>query len=496
MITDLPSIREVRCSLVSEVENSLNYDFLEYRERRRKPMSLSLLKEALIYYFSFIIYEKEKSFKAGIYKSDFEKPEYKDGDILTGSGIFYSAEDTGIDVFIDETLKISNQRIEVKTLYQVKFSEIFYEHSPQPLQQMIDIAKSKIDLEDPDTQKAEKEGKKYLDSLIKNNLNRALIRWGESRGQTAREFVHSSFRNKIQEVIKKMIQSEDLIQESNGCYSKTRSLNQIFQEGENRFSFNQSQNRVFEELLSIVHEFEQDMIGVSNQEQIELQIRRDQGENVNAPQIFRSDKLEEIFKKLFDYKIENDSIGLSDNNIYEIFQVAIERYTGTSQLTNHISSDTEGRQIDNSEFHKFLQEDNSPEFIETFIDDGKKSELLSGFEQLENRIEIVAYYCLLEAHELAEIEPCKFYDQNDENNFCSIDTLDERKSKELMNFISKVFGISLDKEKIQSIQTSLETSLLGVAGEPTLEEEKEAFIEEMKLIILDEYFSKHIKAEE
>ena len=138
-------------------------------------------------------------FNAGIYNADFRSPEFinKEGDLI-GSGYYYSVEPTGIELIekTQELFKSQNENVYVEVpLLSLKASEVVEEYAPENYQQLIDNTIGAFPNYDDEE---EMESRKRFNYLVSQNIERALIRYGESREQTSRELIHSNFRKRVE----------------------------------------------------------------------------------------------------------------------------------------------------------------------------------------------------------------------------------------------------------------------------------------------------------
>jgi len=206
--------REIITSTLNEITKSLQFQSLDSRTKRNSQF-LEYFLQSVIYYFS---YEEILKFNAGIYNADFRTREFFDEeDNPLGSGYYYSVEPTGIELILKtkELFESENESIPVQVpLLCLKASEIIEEYAPENFQQLIDNTIGSF----PDYETTEElESRKRFNYLVSQNIERALIRYGESREQTTRELIHNNFRKRVEAVLKSL--PGIVINEDNKYYS-------------------------------------------------------------------------------------------------------------------------------------------------------------------------------------------------------------------------------------------------------------------------------------
>ena len=278
----LPQRREIITSTLSEVINSTLFNSLDQRIKRNKA-SLEYLLQSITYYFS---YDEILKFNAGIYNADFRNSEFinNEGDLI-GSGYYYSVEPTGIELIekTQELFKSQNENVYVEVpLLSLKASEVVEEYAPENYQQLIDNTIGAFPNYDDEE---ELESRKRFNYLVSQNIERALIRYGESREQTSRELIHSNFRKRVEVVLKSL--PGIIISEDSTHYSLNKKAKKFLDES-SRILNTEEKRVLLQKLENELKKFDSFKKGISREELTEAQIRKDQGEEVNAPQIYRS----------------------------------------------------------------------------------------------------------------------------------------------------------------------------------------------------------------
>ena len=439
--------REIITSTLEEVINSLSFSELDSRVKRTKP-SLEYLLHSMTYYYS---YAQILKFNAGIYNTDFQNEKYFDerGNLIS-SGLYYSIDSTGIEL-IKETEKLFDSDnesvlIEVPEIC-LKASEIVEDYAPENYQELID---NTIGAFPKYEDEEEYDSRSRFNYLVVQNIERALIRYGESREQTSRELVHSNFRNRVLRVLKMI---PGIVISSDKKYYSLDPTGENLLDDSNKM-LNLEEKRILKQKLeNELKKFDADKKGISRKELEEAQLRRDKGENVNAPQIYRTNDLKKILHKLLSFKVEDTHIKLSKNDLFEIFQRDIERF---GQVTQNPSENSIEDYLDNNDFVNFLNEN----YESNIVNIHEKNNSISDKETFQQSIEASERYksllCYVFLTEIlfAEDGDLTFKDLHNLRNSCSINNsegeLKTNEKKRIQRFIKVCFDIELnmDSDKV------------------------------------------------
>ncbi len=444
----LPQRRELVSSTITEVVNANQFEILDSRTKRNKP-SLEYFLQAITYYFS---YEKILKFNAGIYNVDFRTTEFFDKDQqLIGSGLNYSVEPTGIDIIkkTKDLFNPSNENISIEVpLLCLKASEIVEDYAPENFQELID---NTIGAFPSYEDKEEYESRNRFNFLVAQNIERALIRYGESREQTTRELVHNNFRNRIEKVLKTI--PGIIITDNSESYALKRNSIKFLNEFNNVITHEERRIQK-QNLENELKKFDSYKKGVSKEELIESQIRRDRGEKVNAPQIYRTKDLKMILTKLLNYKINNRYIKFSKSEIFELFQRDLERYGQTFQRPKEYDLDN---YINNNEFKNFLNENYDVDHTILLDSDVDKTSQEQFLFLVQESQECNSMYCYAFFTQVVYAHDGKinFKDLNNLENTCSIDTLERElktnEKKRFEKFVKICFSIDIKMENNQML---------------------------------------------
>ena len=435
----LPQRREIITSTLSEVINSTLFKNLDQRIKRNKA-SLEYLLQSITYYFS---YDEILKFNAGIYNADFRNSEFinNEGDLI-GSGYYYSVEPTGIELIekTQELFKSQNENVYVEVpLLSLKASEVVEEYAPENYQQLIDNTIGAFPNYDDEE---ELESRKRFNYLVSQNIERALIRYGESREQTSRELIHSNFRKRVEEVLKSL--PGIIISEDSTHYSLNKKAKKFLDES-SRILNTEEKRVLLQKLENELKKFDSFKKGISREELTEAQIRKDQGEEVNAPQIYRSKDLQKVLIKLLSFKVNGDFISLSRNDIFELFQRDVERFGQVSQRPEEYNID---EYLNNSDFQTYL-DDNYDSLFEVESNLSHQEEFLKLLNESENKHKILLYVFFTQIV-YASGDNIVLQDLNNSKNNCSIDTsereLKTNEKKRFKKFIFTCFDVEIDME--------------------------------------------------
>lgn len=435
----LPQRREIITSTLNEVINSNRFNQLHQSVKRNKP-TLEYLLYSITYYFS---YDQIRKFNAGIYNTDFKNSEFedKDGELL-GSGYYYSVEETGIEL-IEKTYELfqsknEKQHIEVPILC-LKASEIVEEYAPENYQQLIDNtigAYPNFELEE------EFDARSRFNYLVIQNIERALIRYGESREQTTRELVHKNFRARIEIELKHI--PGIIISDDGSYYSTNKKCKQFLNETLN--IINMEEQRVLKQKLEIeLKKFDSYKKGISRKELIDAQIRKEQGEEVNAPQIYRSKDLKKVLINLLNFKVDGFFISLSLNDFYELFQRDIERF---GQVTQRPEEHDISNYLDNTDFQTFIDDN----YDQLFHPESNTTFQEEFFEKLNTSKDSnsILLYIFFSQIIYSFNETVFLRDMNNSKNLCSINTseseLKTNEKKRFKKFISTCFDVDINMD--------------------------------------------------
>tara|TARA_B100000886_G_scaffold259373_1_gene184244 strand:+ start:1861 stop:3360 length:1500 start_codon:yes stop_codon:yes gene_type:complete len=477
--------REIVTSTISEIISSLTFEQLDSRTKRNKKF-LEYFLESITYYFS---YHEIKKFNAGIYNADFRNPEFIDkDDELIGSGYYYSVEPTGIDLIkkTDELFKSKNENIPVEIpLLSLKASEIVEQYAPENYQELIDNTIGSFpDFED----KEELDSRKRFNYLVSQNIERALIRYGESREQTSRELIHSNFRKRVEDVLTSI--PGIIISDDKKYFSLNKKAKRFLDETHS--TYNIDEKRILSQKLeNELKKFDSHKKGISRKELEEAQIRREQGKEVNAPQIYRSKDLLQVLTKLLKFKVNGDSISFSKNDIFELFQRDVERFGQVAQRPEENDIDD---YLNNGDFQSYL-DINYDDFIIPETSHSYQEKFIEIFSKRKNKSEILSYVfitMILFTHEGILI----LQDLNNIKNTCSIDTsgreLKTNEKKKFKKFIFKCFNVEIDVENDKTFGSYLlnqKNNLEKILNSMEYTFDFEQAINILKEIVSDEYVS-------
>jgi len=435
----LPQRREIITSTLNEVINSNQFNQLHQSIKRNKP-TLEYLLHSITYYFS---YDQIKKFNAGIYNTDFKNSEFedKDGELL-GSGFYYSVEETGIELIEKtyELFKSENEQLHIEVpLLCLKASEIVEDYAPENYQQLIDNTIGAF----PDFELEEEfDARSRFNYLVIQNIERAIIRYGESREQTTRELVHKNFRTRIENVLKEI--PKIIISDDGNYFSTNKKSKQFLNETLN--ILNMEEQRVLKQNLeNELKKFDSYKKGISRKELIDAQTRKDQGEEVNAPQIYRSKDLKEVLINLLNFNVDGYFIALSLNNFYELFQRDIERFGQVSQRPEEHDI---SNYLENTDFQTFI-DDNYDQFFHPETDITFQEEFLEKINSSKDLNSILLYIFFSEViYSFNEIILLR--DLNNSKNLCSINTsereLKTNEKKRFKKFILKCFDVDINMD--------------------------------------------------
>ena len=477
--------REIITSTLNEITKSLQFQSLDSRTKRNSPF-LEYFLQSVTYYFS---YEEILKFNAGIYNADFRTEEFFDkDDNLLGSGYYYSVEPTGIELILKtkELFESENESTPVQVpLLCLKASEIVEDYAPENFQEMIDNTIGSF----PDYETTEElESRKRFNYLVSQNIQRALIRYGESREQTTRELIHNNFRKRVEAVLKSL--PGIVIAEDNKFYSLNKKSKKFLSDASNLLT-PQEKNILVQNLQNEMKKFDSYKKGISRNELIESQIKSEQGLEVNAPQIYRSNDLKEVLAKLLNYKVQDSFINFSKNDIFEIFQKDVERY-------GHVAQRPEEHDIEdflnNNDFQTFL-EDNYDSMFESDGDTSHQNNFLETLNKNTNLSGVLCYIFLTQVL-YTYGGNLTLQDLNNTKNSCSIDTsgreLKTNERKRFNKFVQTCFDVDVDMNSdnefalfLNNQKTKLENTLEEVENSVTFESASNL----LKDIVVSEYIS-------
>lgn len=440
--------REIITSTLNEVIKSLNFESLDHRTKRMSHF-LEYFLQSVIYYFS---YDEILKFNAGIYNADFRTQEFFDKeDNLLGSGYYYSIESTGIELILKtkELFESDNESIPVQIpLLCLKASEIVEDYAPESFQELIDNTIGSF----PNFETTEEfASRKRFNYLVSQNIERALIRYGESREQTTRELIHNNFRKRVEAVLKSL--PGIVINEENKYYSLNKKSKKFLSDKSNLLLPNEKKV-LMQNLENEMKKFDSYKKGISRNDLIESQIKSEQGLEVNAPQIYRSKDLKEVLTKLLSYKVQDCFINFSKNDIFEIFQKDVERY-------GHVSQRPEEHDIEdylnNNNFQTFLEDNYDPMF-ELDSDTSYQNNFLEILNKNTHFPSILCYIFLTQILYINH-ENLTLHDLNNTKNSCSIDTsereLKTNERKRFNKFVQTCFDVDVDMNSDNEFSTFL-----------------------------------------
>lgn len=484
--------REIITSTLNEVTKSLQFQTLDSRTKRNSQF-LEYFLQSLIYYFS---YEKILKFNAGIYNADFRTEEFFDKEEnLLGSGYYYSVEPTGVELIVQtkELFESDNENIPIQVpLLCLKASEIVEDYAPENFQELIDNTIGAF----PDYETTEElESRKRFNYLVSQNIERALIRYGESREQTSRELIHNNFRKRVEAVLKSLPGIE--ITEDNKYYSLNKKSKKFLSEKSNLLT-PQEKKILLNNLENELKKFDSYKKGISRNELIESQIKSERGIEVNAPQIYRSNDLKEILTKLLSVKVQDSFIKFSKNDIFEIFQKDVERFGHVTQRPEEYDIE---EYLNNDDFQTFL-EDNYDSMFETESDISHQTHFLEILSKHPDLPKILCYVFLTQIL-YTYGRNLTLQDLNNTKNSCSINTsereLKTNERKRFNKFVQTCFGLEIDMNSdsefalfLNDQKTKLEDTLEIVENAITLN----SALDLLKDIVISEYISIKILEED
>ena len=385
----LPSITDTRYCLVSEIQRSMHEKFeiselennknlskaetIRLKRRKRNDDLIGLEQSVVLSEIHYLYFEK-KNFRAGIYHDELKTDDYfirdKEGvlKVPLTSGQKWKKHDEYSEIKKYKQIKNGTPERDVGLILYELLGMAEKTNIP-PLQKVIDHAMASTD---------EQERKEIFARTLNINLTRHIKDWSELRENSRKELLHHSFRTRLEKTLQELTWIKLSEEEENTYYFYSEDCEYLLDaEGPNGgIGFRKQQ----QQLLTKLKEFHEDIQGYNSEYFLALQDLDENSEKkVNAPQIFRTDVLEE---KLFPFLFKQENLILSLQDIYKLLSEFLERYISgiTKKVSdNYISEDGDENLLSD----KFALEENLPNMDENLL----RKDILSKLKNLDSNVQ-------------------------------------------------------------------------------------------------------------
>lgn len=369
----LPSITDTRYCLVSEIQRSMNerleitklenkkdlskVEAIRLKRRKRNDDLIGLEQSVVLSEIHYLYFEK-KHFRAGIYHDELRTDDYfirnKEGvlKVPLTSGQKWKKHDEYSEIKKYKQVENGSEEREVALILYELLGMAEKTNIP-PLQKVIDHAMANTD---------EQVRKEIFARTLNINLTRHIKDWSELRENSRKELLHHSFRTRLEKTLQELAWIKTSEEEETIYYFYSEDSEYLLDaNGPNDgIGFRRQQ----QQLLTKLKKFHGDIQGYNSEYFIALQDLDENSEKkVNAPQIFRTDVLEE---KLFPFLFKEENLILSLQDIYKLLSEFLERYIGglTKKVSdNYVSDDGDENLLSD----KFALEENLPNMDENLL---------------------------------------------------------------------------------------------------------------------------------
>lgn len=355
---ELTSLIDTKYSNLDEIHNSINTDFvpvtsgLSIREKRiieRRNVRLNSFKnlaKAVVFNQISAIYIVGRKFRAGIYKEELESDLFLDDDGKWRNSAYYFKEH-------DTTSEIKKFS-EPNTPRNKAFLALVIEHIEEiaelgglpKIQLLIDKAKAHIAILETESasNKSEKEKRKIFDGLLSTELIRSINNWSSLREVAAREIMHTSFREKVENLLEESewissIEEESIMKNSKVNYKIYWGIQghtiDLYDYQKPFSDLTDEEYKKIDQIVGKMKKFDEFILGYDKEYLIRKQEIQDnstkkEARKFNAPNNFSTETLKD---KIFPFLFKDEKLKLSLNQIFMILQKSIEQYIGTLQLS-------------------------------------------------------------------------------------------------------------------------------------------------------------------
>tara|TARA_A100001011_G_scaffold170559_1_gene179454 strand:- start:12510 stop:14063 length:1554 start_codon:yes stop_codon:yes gene_type:complete len=327
------SLKEIKYFEKQSIKNLSQKDKILLR-RREKNSDLINLHKAVVFRELNIIYFKDKSFRADIYKQKLETELFFNGPKPLDSGYKYKKyeEPSTLEKYQNNDYKTSEREKSVESVLLELYDMALSSGIP-PLQKVIDHSQKG---------ETQKDKRIIFNGTLKNNLVRSIADWSQKKEIAKLELLHSSFRKRLIDTI----ELQKWIQKNDDEYYVNSKSTKLYQDSKSRAELSQKDKQTLNKLILKMKKFNNLISGLDsgtldqNQElEDNTTIRK------NSPQIFRTKDLEnEILPFLF----KEQKLKVSKQMLFDIFSEYLEGYIlGVRSFVIDFKAGDEGEEVDN-----------------------------------------------------------------------------------------------------------------------------------------------------
>ena len=399
---NFPSLTDTQFCIVSEIQNSMNENYeisqLDQKEgltpketvrlrRRKRNVDLINLEQSVVLSEIHYLYFKKGDFKAGVYQDALISEEFfsrKPGEgALTEpipSGQKWKEHDESSEI---KKYKQANKKSSERDVFLVLYEllDMAKRTKIPPLQKVIDHSMATQD---------EKERREIFNRTLNINLTRHIADWSELREISRKELLHHSFRERLEGILENLDWLKVIDQDSTSFYFYDDNAEELPDKNGPNEGFKFKQRNQY--LLRNLKQFHKYIQGYDSEYFESVQdIDENSERKVNAPQIFRSDVIEE---KLLPFFFKEEKLKLSRQDIFNLLSEFIERYiSGVTGSVSDLRVSDDGEESSLSD--EVAVNENNPEMEEGIVRENLIAKIKNLDKEMLKKLNVIYTFYLI-----------------------------------------------------------------------------------------------------